>query len=136
MKKAILFILLCPVLLGCSKSNIKKHLTGEWDYAYEVREKTEDGSWGPWYTINTYVLIPGITFTANGELYRGGYVPEGCCEFRKYSLKGDVIKLEDMVSCPTVDCAFCDQWKVISLEADDLILEKCGQIQEKYTRAS
>lgn len=131
----ILFVFLFPVFLGCSKTKIQNRLTGEWDYAYEVREKTEDGKWGPWHTINTYVLIPSITFSANGEFYRGGSVPSGCCEFRKYTLKGDIIKLDDMVLCPTAYCANCDEWEIISINNNQLILDKCGQIQEKYRRA-
>ncbi|WP_304236148.1 hypothetical protein [Jiulongibacter sediminis] len=135
MKKLYLFCLLMPVLLSCSKAEIRNGLIGDWDYGYEIRERKADGSWDEWHTIQTYVLVPSVSFTTDGRLLYAGETSTACCTFKKYSLKDNVIKLQDLVSCPYVDCAYCDEWKVISIDDNVLILEKCDIIQEKYTRA-
>ncbi|MFC0185464.1 hypothetical protein SAMN04515674_103249 [Pseudarcicella hirudinis] len=134
--KALFFALITTLLLnGCSKSNDVKpnDLVAKWSHTYQLQSKNQDGTWGEWYTINTFMAIPPIEFTADGRILYDGKPSEACCTFRNYQLNNKQIKLSNPVSCPAVDCFSCGDWSVNKLENDTLILETCNN-RAKYVR--
>ena len=131
--------LFCLVLLlnSCSTEQMipREDLIGTWEPTYEIRQKDENGKWTDWQTINTYILIPSITFTADGKLLWNGVAANGCCSFTTYDLNGSDITLGGLITCPNVKCKICPTWKIIRLEENILELAFCDAKQERYRLA-
>jgi hypothetical protein len=137
MRIFIAILLLCG-LQACNTDKIEPNdLVGKWIPNYETRTKDANGDYGEWVTINTLVALPVVSFTADGRLQylQEEEAIEGCCQYQRYSLSGNNIKLSDLFPCPTVRCAFiCSDWKILRLDKNVLELEICGNVQNRYYR--
>lgn len=133
----IAFILLS--LQACQPDKIEPtDLVGIWHPTYETRTKDANGNYGEWQTIYTFVPLPSLSFTSDGQLlyWQGEKEVKECCQFTRYSLSGKNITLSDLTPCPTVKCDICPDWKIIRLEKEVLELELCNNVQERYFRTS
>ncbi|WP_341224543.1 hypothetical protein [uncultured Arcticibacterium sp.] len=138
--KSILSLVLVILLAACGGNNIKpKALVGEWENAYEKRRKDAKGEWSDWTTVTTYILLPSLEFTSDGDILWGGHTPTGCCTFTKYKVNKKTIKLSVPpvnASCAAVNCAACHEWTIEKLSNDILELNRCDEIIERYKRAN
>lgn len=135
--KTIALFFLVLLLNSCSTEQMipREDLIGTWAPTYEIRQKDENGKWTDWQTINTYILIPSITFTDDGKLLWNGVPANGCCSFTTYDLNGNDITLGGLITCPNVKCGNCSDWKIIKLEENILELQFCEEKQERFRLA-
>ncbi len=126
-------------LLGaCTNSVEPKELIGKWDNSYEIRTKEESGEWTEWTTINTFAALPSLEFTNNGKILWDGKPSEACCTFNAFELKGDTLKLSELVvkeECELVNCALCDTWTIVALTDKQLELNICDNSMVRYNKA-
>lgn len=108
-----------------TRETITNPLLGKWSHAYKQKTKLSDGTWSEWQTIYTLVALPTLEFSNDGQILWNGKQSSDCCQFKKYTINGNTIELSDMVSCPTVKCALCQNWQ-FSIDKEDLILETCS----------
>ena len=134
MKLTTLMILL--FLISCtSKEDINPNsIVGKWSPTYITQTKQADGTFSPWYTINTLVALPVYEFTNDGRFLMDGKSGETCCSSgSKYSVSENKIYFTERAICPTVKCALCDYWSIIEIKGDTLILDECFS-RNKYAR--
>lgn len=126
---------LALVIYACDSKTIKpKEVVGEWAHAYQIQTKTANGIWGPWSYISTLTAIPNIEFTESGKYLRDGKPGAECCTAgNDYSVEGTTITFSDIKICPQMSCRPCNQWEIVSIKADTLVLEMCD-LRAKLTK--
>lgn len=123
------------IFVACeSKLIAPEKLVGVWWPTYQMQTKESNGKWGPWTTINTLVALPNMEFTIEGRFLRDGKDGADCCTAgNKYAVSENIITFSETKSCPQVSCANCNDWKIVNLNDDTLILEVCSS-RSKYVR--
>ncbi|MDZ7896473.1 MAG: hypothetical protein U5N85_00375 [Arcicella sp.] len=139
MKIIASIILTVTLFIACkSKESITPTSTnfiGKWNPTYITQTKNTDGSWTSFYTINTLVALPVYEFTNDGRFLRDGKDGADCCTSgSKYFVVDDVISFTERQICPTVKCISCDNWAIIEVDSENLILEECGRVRNKFVR--
>ncbi len=136
MKLLTLFILL--LVIACnSKDSIMPttDIVGKWSPTYITQTKNVDGTWEPFHTINTLMALPVYEFTSDGRFLRDGKDGADCCTSgSKYSITNNIITFTERQTCPTVRCMSCENWTVIEIKNDTLILEECARVRNKFVR--
>ena len=123
--KPIILILSFLLIACASKEDITpSSIIGKWAPTYMLQNKNPDGSFGAWYSINTFAPLPVYEFTNDGRFLLDGKPGASCCNSGNsyYVLKNEII-FSDLLSCPTVKCAGLPKWKIIEIKNDTLILE-------------
>ncbi len=135
MKLLIVALSLAFLLDTCDSKVIEpKELIGKWNPTYQIQNKNPDGRWGPWSTINTFVALPQMEFTRNGDFLRDGKPGADCCSAgNKFTVANNVITFTDLKSCPQVKCMDCSKWTINQLDSDTLVIEVCDS-RSKYSR--
>ncbi|MFD2520451.1 hypothetical protein [Emticicia soli] len=138
MIKSITTILgIALALYACDPKNNNiepKELVGEWAHTYQIQTKEANGNWSGWNHYNALVAIPNSEFTIDGRYMREGKEGAECCTAgNKYAVAGTTITFSDTKSCPQMSCRPCNQWEIVSLNADSLILEMCD-VRNKFAR--
>jgi hypothetical protein len=131
--------LIIPLLLiACtSKDSIMPttEIVGKWSPTYLTSTKNADGTWTPFYTINTFVALPTYEFTSDGRFLRDGKDGADCCTSgSKYTVVDGKITFTERQICPTVKCIVCDNWAIIEIKNDTLILEECANVRNKFVK--
>ena len=137
MKLLTLFTLL--LLMACtSKESItpsNASIVGKWSPTYFTSTKNADGMWEPFHKINTFVALPVYEFTSDGRFLRDGKDGADCCTSGgKYTIVDNKITFTERQTCPTVKCISCDNWAIIEIKNDTLILEECARVRNKFVK--
>jgi hypothetical protein len=136
MKLTTLFLSI--LLIACtSKDSIipTTDIVGKWSPTYITQTKNAAGNWEPFYTINTSVALPVYEFTSDGRFLRDGKDGADCCTSgSKYTIVNDKITFTERQICPTVKCILCENWAIIEIKNDTLILEECARVRNKFVR--
>ena len=139
MKLISLFILL--LLIACtSKESItltSTDIVGKWSPTYFTSTKNADGTWEPFHKINTLMALPVYEFTSDGKFLKDG--KDGatvCFSGSKYKVSTDnkITFTERHPSEILADCLPCENWAIIEVDNESLILEECGRVQNKFVR--
>jgi hypothetical protein len=138
MKPTTLIISL--LLMACTSKNSITPTTGiigKWSPTYITQTKNSDGTWEPFHKINTFVALPVYEFTADGRFLRDG--KDGatvCFSGSKYKVSADnkITFTERHPSEILVDCLPCENWAIIEIKNDTLILEECARVRNKFVR--
>jgi hypothetical protein len=139
MKTIALITLTIILFIACtSKETIEPattNIVGKWNPTYMTQTKNTDGTWTPFYTINTFVALPTYEFTSDGRFLRDGTDGADCCASgSKFSVVDKVIAFTERQVCPNVKCIQCDNWQVVEIKNDTLILEECARVRNKFVR--
>jgi hypothetical protein len=138
MKKISLIIVAILFLMSCKStemSNFTSTIIGKWLPTYLTQRRNPDGSWEEWKRIQTFVPLPTYEFTSDGRFLRDGKDGADCCTSgSKYSITNSIITFTERQTCPTVRCIACDNWTVIEIKNDTLILEECATVRSKFVK--
>jgi hypothetical protein len=124
------------LLIACSSKEeiAPATIVGKWAPTYITQTKQAGGTFGAWYTINTLVALPVYEFTNDGRFLMDGKPGETCCSSgSKYSVSDNKINFTERTICPNVKCALCENWSIIEIKGDTLILDECF-LRNKYVR--
>lgn len=126
------------LLMACtSKESIipSTGIVSKWSPIYFTQTKNADGKWEPFIRINTLVALPVYEFTSDGRFLRDGKEGADCCTSgNKYTILDNKITFTERQTCPTVKCVSCDNWAIIEIKNDTLILEECERVRNKFVR--
>jgi hypothetical protein len=133
-------LIISLLLIACtSKQDITPTagIIGKWSPTYITQTKNANGTWTPFYTINTLVALPAYEFMSDGRFLKDG--KDGatvCISGSKYKLSADnkITFTERHPSEVTADCLPCENWAVIEIKNDTLILEECARVRNKFVR--
>lgn len=110
-------------------------IVGKWSPTYITQTKNTAGNWEPFYTINTFAPLPVYEFTADRRFLKDGKDGADCCTSgSKYTIVDNKITFTERQICPTVKCILCENWAIIQIKNDTLILEECGRVRNKFVR--
>jgi hypothetical protein len=131
-------LIISLLLISCtSKDSITPTtgIVGKWSPTYITQTKNSDGTWEPFHKINTFVALPVYEFTSDGRFLRDGKDGADCCTSgSKYTIVDNKITFTERQICPTVKCISCDNWAIIEIKNDTLILEECARVRNKFVR--
>jgi hypothetical protein len=114
---------------------ISNAIVGKWSPTYITQSRKADGTWEPFVVINTFVALPIYEFTSDGRFLRDGKDGADCCTSgSKFSVVDKVITFTERQSCPTVKCPPCNNWQVIEIKNDTLLLEECERVRSKFVK--
>ncbi|MFT4735860.1 MAG: hypothetical protein ACI9K1_002824 [Arcticibacterium sp.] len=133
--KIVLLTLVALFILNCGMFNKNsKLLLGKWDNSYQIRQKDSIGVWSEWQTINTFVALPQLEFTANGKILWDGKLVTECGLFLSYQLVKDEIELS--ATTPSERCNYtnCQKWEIEKLTDEVLEMNSCDS-KVRYFRA-
>jgi hypothetical protein len=134
----LITLIISLLLMACtSKDSITPTtgIVGKWSPTYTTQTKNADGNWEPFYIINTLVALPVYEFTSDGRFLRDGKDGADCCTSgNKYTIANNIITFTERQICPTVKCILCENWAVIEIKNDTLILEECARVRNKFVR--
>jgi hypothetical protein len=131
--KTLIIVLL---LIACkSKEDIAPTtIVGKWAPTYISQNRQADGTFSAWYTINTFAALPVYEFTSDGRFLIDGKSGESCCSSgSKYSVSENKINFTERAICPNVKCPICENWSIVEIKGDTLILDECFT-RNKYTK--
>jgi hypothetical protein len=135
MKLQTLFISI--LLIACKSNDINpSNIIGKWRFTGITQYQNADGSWIPWRVNQTFLKDPPLIyeFTNNGIFLRNGQSGADCCNSgNKYRVANNEIIFSDFLACPTVRCGKPQNWIIIEIKNDTLILEKYS-VRYKYTK--
>ena len=120
MKLLIRVALILPLLISCSKSNREASPS---DLLYRnwklIETKTITGNW------ETAPNESVVEFRSDGSIRYQKPTPP-CCSAVRFERQNQTLKLSELYGgpgCEQVDCAPPSDYKIVSLTADELILE-------------
>jgi hypothetical protein len=124
------------LLMACTSKDIDPtSIVGKWSPTYITQTKNADGTWESFHKINTFVALPVYEFTSDGRFLRDGKDGADCCTSgSKYSITNNIITFTERQICPTIKCISCDNWAIVEIKNDTLILEECARVRNKYVR--
>ena len=141
MKKISLITLTVIVFIACtSKESItpaSTDIVGKWSPTYFTQNRLADGSWEPFYKINTLVALPVYEFTSDGRFLKDGKDGASVClSGGKYTVSTDnkITFTQRSPAEANTNCLPCDNWAIIEIKNDALILEECGRVRNKFVR--
>ena len=109
-------------------------IVGKWKPTYFTQSRLANGTYEPWQKIATLVALPVYEFTNDGKFLKDGRSGASCCSAGdKYVVENDKITFSQQMSCATV-CLPCDNWAVIEIKNDTLVLEECARVRNKFVR--
>jgi hypothetical protein len=122
MKLLIRVALILPLLISCSKSNREASPSNPLYKNWKLTEtKTITGNW------ETAPHESVVEFRSDGSIrYQKPTPPPPCCSPVRFERQNQTLKLSELFSgpgCEHVDCAPPSEYKIVSLTADELILE-------------
>jgi hypothetical protein len=122
--------------MACTSKDIDPtSIVGKWSPTYITQTKNADGTWESFHKINTFVALPVYEFTSDGRFLRDGKDGADCCTSgSKYSITNNIITFTERQICPTIKCISCDNWAIVEIKNDTLILEECARVRNKYVR--
>ena len=128
MNKSRLLILLFVALISCKSNDINpSDLIGKWGFTEITQYQNINRNWTPWRVNQTLLKsIPSIyEFTSDGNFLRDGQPGADCCDTgNKFRVVNNEINFSDFLPCPTVRCAKPQNWIIVQIKEDTLILEK------------
>ena len=138
MKSITLIMLAITLFIACtSKQSItptSTDIVGKWSPTYITQNKNADGKWDAFYKINTLVALPVYEFTSDGKFLKDGRSGASCCSSGdKYVIDNNKITFSQTLACATV-CPPCDNWAVIEIKNDTLVLEECARVRNKFVK--
>ena len=129
------------IVISCKSNEINpSDIIGKWGSVGTFQTKNTDGTWSPW-RVNEILCIWGgndfaYEFTSDGKFLRSGRSGADCCSSgNKYRVENNEIIFSDFLVCPTVKCAKPQNWKIIEIKNDTLVLEKFA-VRTKYVRTN
>jgi hypothetical protein len=122
--------------MACTSKDIDPtSIVGKWSPTYITQTKNADGTWESFHKINTFVALPVYEFTSDDRFLRDGKDGADCCTSgSKYSITNNIITFTERQICPTIKCISCDNWAIVEIKNDTLILEECARVRNKYVR--
>lgn len=125
-------------MIACTSKDsitpLNTEIVGKWSPTYITQTKNADGNWESFHKINTFVALPAYEFTSDGRFLRDGKDGADCCTSgSKYTMVNDKITFSQMLPCATV-CLSCENWAVIEIKNDTLILEECARVRNKFVK--
>jgi hypothetical protein len=139
MKKSILFTLLFATLIACKSNDINpSNIIGKWGFTGLAQSKNTDGTWTAWQINETFCIWGGndfaYEFTSDSKFLRNGQPGADCCNSgNRYRVINNEIIFSDFLVCPTVKCGKPQNWVVIEIKDDTLVLEKYS-VRYKYIK--
>ena len=138
MKKISLITLTVIAFIACtSKESItpaSTDIVGKWKPTYFTQSRLANGTYEPWQKIATLVPLPVYEFASDGRFLKDGRSGASCCSSGdKYVIENNKITFSQQMSCGTV-CLPCDNWAVIEIKNDTLVLEECGRVRNKFVK--
>ena len=111
-------------------------IIGKWTPSYITQIRNPDGSWGEWHQINTLIALPVYEFTSDGRFLRDGKPGAALCTSgSRYKVTGDKITFtERHTDEQLASCVSCENWAIIEIKNNILILEECARIRNKFVR--
>ena len=135
MKNIALTILTVLSVIACKTDIAPNVIVGKWLPTYITQTKNTDGTWEPFHKINTLVALPVYEFTSDGRFLRDGKDgADYCTSGNKYTIVDNKITFTERQTCPTVKCISCENWTIIEIKNDTLILEECERVRNKFVR--
>ena len=135
MKLQTLFISI--LLIACQSNDINpSDIIGKWGFTGLIQYQNSDGNWTAWRVNQTFLKEPPLIyqFTNDGIFLKNGYAGADCCNSgNKYRVANDEIIFSDFLACPTVKCGKPQNWIIIEIKNDTLILEKYS-VRSKYMK--
>jgi hypothetical protein len=133
-------LIISLLLMACtSKDSItptSTDIVGKWSPTYFTQSKNANGTWEPFHKINTFVALPVYEFTSDGRFLRDGK-PGAliCTSGSKYKVSGDKITFTERDPGEvSVDCIPCENWAIVEVNSESLILEECARVRNKFVR--
>ena len=109
-------------------------IVGKWKPTYLMQSRLANGTYEPWQTINTLVALPVYEFTSDGKFLKDGKSGASCCSSgNKFSMINSKITFTELLPCATA-CPVCDNWTIIEIKNDTLVLEECARVRNKFVR--
>ena len=138
MKKISLIILTVIVFIACTTKKsitpVSTDIVGKWQPTYFTQSRLANGTYEPWQKIATLVALPVYEFTNDGRFLKDGRSGASCCSSGdKYVIENNKITFSQQMSCAVI-CLPCDDWAVIEIKSDTLILEECARVRNKFVR--
>ena len=138
MKSIASVTLVIMLFIACTSKEsitpISTDITGKWSPTYITQSKNADGTYEPFHKINTFVALPVYEFTSDGKFLKDGRSGASCCSAGdKYVIDNSKITFSQTLACATI-CFPCDNWAVIEIKNDTLILEECARVRNKFVR--
>jgi hypothetical protein len=136
----LITLIISLLLIACtSKDSISPTtvIVGKWSPTYITQTKNADGTWEPFHKINTFVALPVYEFTADGRFLKDGKDGATVCRSgSKYKLSADnkITFTEMHPDEALANCLPCENWTVIEIKNDTLILEECARVRNKFAR--
>ena len=135
----LITLIISLLLIACTSKDsitpISNGIVGRWSPTYITQTKNTDDSYEPFHQINTLVALPMYEFTSNGRFLRDGKDGADCCTSgSKYTVADNKITFTERQTCPTVKCISCDNWAIIEIKNDTLVLEECARVRNKFVR--
>ena len=137
MKLQTLFISI--LLIACKSNDINpSDIIGKWGFTGLAQSKNIDGTWSAWRVNEAFCIWWGndlaYEFTSDGKFLRSGQSGADCCNAgNKYRVANNEIIFSDFLACPTVKCGKPQNWIIIEIKNDTLILEKYS-VRSKYVQ--
>ncbi len=112
-------------------------IVGKWSPTYFTQNRLADGTWEPFHQINTLIALPVYEFTSDGRFLKDG--KDGatvCFSGSKYKVSSDnkITFTERHPDEAKTNCIGCENWAVIEIKNETLILEECGRVRNKFVR--
>ena len=138
MKTITLITLVITLFIACTSKEsitpISTDIIGKWSPTYITQSKNADGTYEPFHKINTFVALPVYEFTSDGKFLKDGRSGASCCSSGdKYVIENNKITFSQQMSCATI-CPPCDNWAVIEIKNDTLVLEECARVRNKFVK--
>ena len=127
------------LLIACKSNDINpSDIIGKWESVGTFQSKNTDGTWSAWRVNETFCIWGendlAYEFTSDGKFLRNGQSSADCCNAgNKYHIANNEIIFSDFLACPTVKCGKPQNWIIIEIKNDTLILEKYS-VRSKYTK--
>lgn len=110
-------------------------IVGKWSPTYITQTKNANGTYEPFHKINTFVALPIYEFTSDGRFLRDGKDGADCCTSgSKYMVTESKITFTERQICRGLMCISCENWVIMEIKDDTLILEECVRVRSKYVR--
>ena len=135
----LITLIISLLLIACKSNEINpSNIIGKWKSVGTFQSQNKDGTWSSWQVNETLCIWGGndfaYEFTSDSKFLRSGRPGADCCNAgNKYRVANNEIIFSDFLACPTVKCGKPQNWIIIEIKNDTLILEKYS-IRNKYIK--
>ena len=136
MKIIALTVISILSIIACKTDIDPTSIVGKWSPTYITQSRLANGTYEAFHKINTLVALQTYEFTSGGRFFRDGKPGASICRSgNRYEVANNKITFsEKHPDEALVNCIPCDNWAVIDIKNDTLILEECKTVRNKFVR--